>query len=48
MDEAKAEVSEVLRINPDYSLESLKEKIPFKDQTFLEKGIEILRKSGLR
>lgn len=48
MDEARAEVLEVLRINPDYSLQSLKEMIPFKDQTFLEKSIEILRKSGLR
>jgi hypothetical protein len=25
-----------------------KEKIPFKDQTFLEKGIEVLRQAGLR
>jgi adenylate cyclase len=48
MEEARAEVSEVLRINPDYSLESLKEKIPFKDQTFLEKGMEILRQAGLK
>jgi adenylate cyclase len=44
MEEARAEISEVLRIDPDYSPEAL-EMIPFKDQTFSEKMIEALRKA---
>ena len=43
MEEARAEISEVLRIDPNYSPEAL-EMIPFKDQTFSEKMIEALRK----
>ena len=44
IEEARAEVSEVLRIDPNYSPEAL-EMIPFKDQTFLEKMDEALRKA---
>jgi adenylate cyclase len=47
MEEARAEVSEVLRINPNYSLEALKEMCPFKDQASSQKMIETLRKAGL-
>lgn len=46
--EARAEASEVLRINPKFSLEVHKEKAPIKDPTMLERHIAALRKAGLR
>jgi adenylate cyclase len=46
--EAHAEAAEVLRINPKFSLEVHKERVPIKDPALLERHIEALRKAGLK
>jgi adenylate cyclase len=46
--EARAEAAEVLRINPQFSLEVHKERVPIKDPAVLERHIEALRKAGLK
>ncbi len=46
-EEAQVEVAEVLRISPRASLESQREKLPYKDQAELERYLEALRKAGL-
>jgi tetratricopeptide (TPR) repeat protein len=47
-EEAKVEIAEVLKINPQFSLEVLKERSPIKDRTILEGIIAALRKAGLK
>jgi tetratricopeptide (TPR) repeat protein len=46
--EAQAETAEVLRINPKFSLEIHKERVPIKDPAMLERHIAALRKAGLK
>jgi adenylate cyclase len=46
--EARAEAAEVLRINPKFSLEIHKERVPIKDPAVLERHIAALRKAGLK
>ena len=46
--EAKAEAAEVLRINPKFSLEVHKERVPIKDPALLERVFAALRKAGLK
>jgi adenylate cyclase len=46
--EARAEVAEVLRINPHFSLEALRQGAPFKDQAIFERMLAALRKAGLQ
>jgi adenylate cyclase len=46
--EARAEASEVLRINPKFSLDSWAKKNPQKDQSRRDEGINALRKAGLK
>jgi TolB-like protein/DNA-binding winged helix-turn-helix (wHTH) protein/Flp pilus assembly protein TadD len=46
--EARAEVVEVLRLNPKFSLEVHKEKVPIKDPATLEWHVAALRKAGLK
>ncbi len=46
-EEAQARVAEVLRNSPDASIESQRERMPFKDQAVLERYLEGLRKAGL-
>jgi len=46
--EAQAEAAEVLRINPKFSLEVHKERVPIKDPATLERHITMLRKAGLK
>jgi adenylate cyclase len=46
--EAKAEAAEILRITPNFSLESLRQRLPFKDQAELERLLSGLRKAGLK
>lgn len=46
--EARAEAAEVLRINPNFSLEIHKQRVPIKDPARLERGIAALRKAGLK
>jgi tetratricopeptide (TPR) repeat protein len=46
--EARAEITEVLRINPQFSLEVHKQRMPLKDPATLERHIAALRKAGLK
>ncbi len=47
-DEARAEAAEVLRINPSFSLEVMKQNSPLKDPTIMEPWLAALRKAGLK
>ncbi len=46
--EARAEAAEVLRINPQFSLEVHKQRVPIKDPAVLERQLAALRKAGLK
>jgi adenylate cyclase len=46
--EARAETAEVLRLNPNFSLEVHKQRMPIKDPAVLERHIAVLRKAGLK
>jgi TolB-like protein/Tfp pilus assembly protein PilF len=46
--EARAEIAEVLRLNPQFSLEVHKQRVPIKDPAVLERHIVALRKAGLK
>jgi adenylate cyclase len=46
--EARAEAAEVLRINPQFSLEVHKQRVPIKDPAVLERHLAALRKAGLK
>jgi tetratricopeptide (TPR) repeat protein len=46
--EARAEAAEVLRINPNWSLEVWKQRVPYKDPAMLERIFAALRKAGLK
>ncbi|NOT55355.1 MAG: hypothetical protein HOP18_12175 [Deltaproteobacteria bacterium] len=46
--EVRAEVAEVLRLNPKFSLEVHKQRMPIKDPAVLERHIAALRKAGLK
>ncbi len=48
IEQARAEVEELLRISPEFSLQLLKERTPFKDQALLERSVEAMRKAGLK
>jgi adenylate cyclase len=46
--EARVEAAEVLRLNPNFSLEVHKQRVPIKDPTTLERHLTALRKAGLK
>src|SRR5262249_6802519 len=46
--EARAAAAEVLRLNPQFSLEVHKQRVPLKDPAVLERHIAALRKAGLK
>jgi len=46
--EAQAEAAEVLRLNPQFSLEVHKQRLPIKDPAALKRHIAVLRKAGLK
>jgi adenylate cyclase len=46
--EARAEAAEVLRLNPNFSLEVHRQRAPIKDLATLELHIAVLRKAGLK
>jgi adenylate cyclase len=46
--EAHAEATEVLRLNPQFSLEVHKQRMPIKEPAVLERHIAALRKAGLK
>jgi len=45
--EAQAEAAEVLRINPEFTIEGWAKANPFKDPAIVEHRKELLRKAGL-
>jgi len=47
-EEARAAAAEVLRLNPNFSLEAGRQIYPFKDPAVIEHGIAALRKLGLK
>jgi adenylate cyclase len=47
-EEAQAEAAECLRLSPNASLEVLGQRLPFKDQTDVERLLAALRKAGLK
>jgi adenylate cyclase len=47
-EEARAEAAEVLRINPNFSLEKFAKRVTYKNQEDKERAISALRKAGLK
>jgi tetratricopeptide (TPR) repeat protein len=47
-EEARAAAAEVLRINPKFSLEAMKQRAPNTDRAVVERGVAALRKAGLK
>jgi TolB-like protein len=47
-EEARAAAAEVLRINPNFSLELLRQNLPYKDPAQSERDMAALRKAGLK
>jgi predicted Zn-dependent protease len=47
-EEARQAAAEILRINPHFSLEVVRQTVPFKDQERLERLLDGLRKAGLK
>jgi adenylate cyclase len=47
-DKARDHAAEVLKIDPDFSLEWLRQATFFKDQAIIEEEIDALRKAGLK
>jgi adenylate cyclase len=47
-EEARAEAADILRINPNFSLEVWRRTTPLKDQERLERWLAVLRKAGLK
>jgi adenylate cyclase len=45
---ARAEAAEIVRINPNFSLETMRRRLPYKDQAVLERLFDALRKAGLK
>ena len=48
MEKARAQAEEVLKINPKFSLESMKLLTAFKDPVLKERRLAELRKAGLK
>jgi hypothetical protein len=46
--EAQAEAAEVLRLNPKFSLEVHRQRMPIKDPAVLERPLAALCKAGLK
>ena len=44
--EARAEAAEVLRINPKFSLDNFAKRLPYKDQSIIDKFIEPCARRG--
>jgi tetratricopeptide (TPR) repeat protein len=47
-EEAQAETAEVLRLNPQFSLEVHKQRVPIKEPAVLERHLAALRRAGLK
>jgi TolB-like protein/Tfp pilus assembly protein PilF len=47
-DEARTAAAEVLKANPKFSLERFAKILPYKDQSYIDRTIDALRKAGLK
>jgi adenylate cyclase len=47
-EEARTEAAEVLRIDPDFSVDRIAKRLPFKDRAYTERYVDALRKAGLK
>jgi len=47
-EEAQAEAAEVVRLSPQTSIKDWRPRLPYKDQTVLDRFIEALRKAGMK
>jgi adenylate cyclase len=47
-EQARAEVREVLGLHPQFSLDSFAKTLTFKDQSFVNRRLELMRKAGLK
>jgi adenylate cyclase len=47
-EEARAEAAEVLQISPQFSLEALQQRLPYKDPAETDRQLVALRKAGLK
>jgi hypothetical protein len=48
VDKARAEVEEVLKLNPKFSLKNRKGRLPYKDPAIFERLSGLLGKAGLK
>jgi adenylate cyclase len=46
--EAHAEAAEIMRLNPHFSLESWRQKVPYKDVALRERYVAAQREAGLK
>jgi len=46
--EAHAEAAEVLKVNPEFSVDYIAKTLPFKDKAYTERYVNALRKAGLK
>jgi tetratricopeptide (TPR) repeat protein len=46
--EAQAEAAEIVRLSPNFSLESIRQRLPYKDPVVLERFLAALRQAGLK
>jgi tetratricopeptide (TPR) repeat protein len=47
-EEARAAATEVLKINPRFSVERFARVLPYRDRSFIDRTIDALRKAGLK
>ena len=47
-EEARAEAEEILKVSPNFSLEGLRQRLPYKDPGEVERVLAALRKAGLK
>jgi adenylate cyclase len=48
LEEARAEAAEILRLVPNYSLEVVRQSVPYKDPAVIERYLAAARKAGLK
>jgi adenylate cyclase len=48
LEEAQAEAAEIMRLNPNFSMERVTRNVPYKDKAFRDRYFAIQRKAGLK